>query len=81
MNMKASIEFPIALAGDHLVEDAVEAILIEKAKRIQRLLAPHNCQQIDDLISKSGTKPTVVYYGSPAHLKGNNSKLSFLKHV
>lgn len=34
MNMKASSGFPIAQSGDHLVEDAVEAILIEKAKRI-----------------------------------------------
>ena len=34
MNMKATSGFPIAQSGDHLVEDAVEAILIEKAKRI-----------------------------------------------
>ena len=34
MNMKASIEFPIAESGDNLVEDAIEAILIEKSKRI-----------------------------------------------
>ena len=84
MNMKASIDFPIASPldpGDHLVEDAVEAILIEKNKRIQRLLAPHNCEQLDALIDKSGSKPTVAYFGSPTHIKGSNSRLSFLKHV
>lgn len=30
LNMKASIEFPIASSGDNVVADAVEAILIEK---------------------------------------------------
>ena len=50
MNMKASISFPIADSGDHLVEDAVEGILIEKAKRIQRLLPTLNCMQLNALL-------------------------------
>lgn len=80
MNMKASIEFPITKSGDHLVEDAVEAILIEKSKRIQRLLPKVNCKTLDNLLSSSD-KPTVVYFGAPSLIKGNNAKLSFLKHV
>ena len=80
MNMKASIAFPIAESGDHLVEDAIKEILFEKAKRIQRLIPSVNCLQLDNLVSSS-VKPTVVYFGSPTHIKGNNAKLSFLKHV
>jgi len=38
LNMKFSIDFPINESGDHLVEDAAVAILIEKGKRIQPLL-------------------------------------------
>jgi len=34
MNMKTSIGFPIATSGDHIVEDAVEVILIEKRRRV-----------------------------------------------
>ena len=34
LNMKHSIEFPMAPSGDHKVEDTVESLLIEKNKRI-----------------------------------------------
>ena len=34
LNMKFSLDFPINESGDNLVEDAVEAILIQKDKRI-----------------------------------------------
>lgn len=53
MNMKASIQFPINSSGDHMVEDAVEAILIEKGKRIQKLLQTQNCSQLDELVASS----------------------------
>ena len=43
LNMKISIEFPISQSGDHMVEDAVEAILIEKEKRIKNLLPTVTC--------------------------------------
>ena len=80
MNMKHSIQFPIAKSGDHVVEDAVAAILIEKDKRIKPLLPTVSCKELDALVAVND-RPTIAYYGSPSLVKGPGAKLSFLRHV
>ena len=80
MNMKASIEYPISKSGDHIVEDAAVSILIEKEKRIQKLLPKMNCSSLDSYLASSD-KPTVVFYGAQSLVKGNSARLSFLRHI
>lgn len=63
-----------------MVDDAVEAVLIEKKKRIQRLLPVVSCSQLDGFIATSD-RPTVAYFGKASLYQGVTSKTSFLKHI
>ena len=62
LNMKASIEFPLSASSENVIEDAVEAILIEKRKRIRRLMPVVNCSQLDGFVATSSF-PSVVFFG------------------
>ena len=82
MNMKMSIEFPINANGKHVVEDAAAAILIEKNKRIQRLLPSLTCDKFKVWLQEAVEKPTVVIFGAAQLTKSDNdAKLGFLRQV
>ena len=63
-NMDKSIMFPIsAQSGGYIVEDAVEAILIEKKKRIKPLWPPISCSMMESWLKFSTEMPSVVFFG------------------
>jgi len=80
MNMKTSVEFPINASGDHIVEEAAEALFLLKRQRVKRLLPQVNCERLDAMVMNSD-QPTIAYFGPATAVKTADAKLSFLKNV
>ena len=82
MNMKTSIDFPIVQSEGQVEQDTAMAILLEKNKRIQRLLPTLTCDKLGNYLDASKLTPTVVYYGPASEISADkDSRLGFLRQV